>query len=99
VVDEAILVPQQSVSRDPKGNPVALVVDGSEKVAQRKVTIDRAVGDKWLISEGLNPGDRLIVEGMQKARPGTSVKAVPFNAGEKENAEAVKAAQPATKAK
>ena len=81
VVDQAILVPQQSVSRDPKGNPVALIVDGSEKVAQRMLTVDRAVGDKWLISEGLKPGDRLIVEGMQKVRPGTSVKAVPFNAG------------------
>jgi len=99
VVEQAILVPQQSVSRDPKGNPVALVVDGSEKVAPRKIVVDRAVGDKWLISEGLESGDRLIVEGMQKARPGTSVKVVPFNAGEKENAGAVKTAQPATKAK
>jgi membrane fusion protein (multidrug efflux system) len=99
VVEQAILVPQQSVSRDPKGNPVALIVDGSDKVAQRKITVDRAIGDRWLISEGLKPGDRLIVEGIQKARPGTSVKAVPFNAGGKENAEAVKTAQPATKAK
>jgi membrane fusion protein (multidrug efflux system) len=99
VVEQAILVPQQSVSRDPKGNPIALVVDGSEKVAQRKIVVDRAVGDKWLISEGLEPGDRLIVEGIQKVRPGTSVKAVPFNAGGKENAEAVQTAPPATKVK
>jgi membrane fusion protein (multidrug efflux system) len=98
LVDQAILVPQQSVSRDPKGNPVALIVDGSDKVAQRTITIDRAIGDKWLVSEGLKPGDRLVVEGIQKARPGTSVKAVPFNAGGKENADAVKTAQPATKA-
>ena len=98
VAEQAILVPQQSVSRDPKGNPVALIVDGSDKVAQRKITVDRAVGDKWLVSEGLKPGDRLIVEGIQKARPGTSVKAVPFNAGGKENAEAVKTGQAATKA-
>jgi membrane fusion protein (multidrug efflux system) len=99
VAEQAILVPQQSVSRDPKGNPVALVVDGSEKVAQRKIVVDRAVGDQWLISEGLEPGDRLIVEGIQKVRPGIPVKAIPFNAGEKENAEAVKTTQPATKAK
>lgn len=99
VVDQAILVPQQSVSRDPKGNPVALIVDGSDKVAQRKITVDRAIGEKWLVSEGLKPGDRLVVEGTQKARPGISVKAVPFNAGGKENAEAVKTSQPATKAK
>src|SRR5512136_2345399 len=98
VVEQAILVPQQSVSRDPKGNPVALVVDDSDKVAQRKITVDRAVGDKWLVSEGLKPGDRLIVEGIQKARPGTSVKAVPFKAGGKENPEAVKKEQPAPKA-
>lgn len=97
LVDQAILVPQQSVSRDPKGNPVALIVDGSDKVAQRKITVDRAVGDKWLVSEGLKPGDRLIVEGIQKVRPGTSVKAVPFNAGGQEKAEAVKT-QPAAKA-
>jgi len=98
LVDQAILVPQQAVSRDPKGNPVALVVDGSEKVAQRKIAVDRAIGDKWLISEGLKPGDRLIVEGIQKARPGTSVKAVPFSPGGKENPEAVKTGQAATKA-
>ena len=99
VAEQAILVPQQSVSRDPKGNPVALIVDGSDKVAQRKITVDRAVGDKWLVSEGLKPGDRLIVEGIQKARPGTSVKAVPFNPGGQEKAEAVKTGQAATKAK
>jgi membrane fusion protein (multidrug efflux system) len=99
VAEQAILVPQQSVSRDPKGNPVALIVDGSDKVAQRKITVDRAVGDKWLVSEGLKPGDRLIVEGSQKARPGTSVKAVPFNPGGQEKAEAVKTGQPAATAK
>lgn len=98
LAEHAILVPQQSVSRDPKGNPVALVVDGSEKVAQRTIAVDRAIGDKWLVSEGLKPGDRLIVEGLQKARPGASVKAVPFMAGGKGNPEAAKTGQPATKA-
>jgi membrane fusion protein (multidrug efflux system) len=98
LVEQAIVVPQQSVSRDPKGNPIALVVDGAEKVAQRTVVVDRAIGDKWLVSDGLKPGDRLIVEGLQKARPGTSVRAVPFKAGGKENPEAVKKEQPATKA-
>jgi membrane fusion protein (multidrug efflux system) len=98
LVEQAIVVPQQSVSRDPKGNPIALVVDGAEKVTQRTVVVDRAIGDKWLVSDGLKPGDRLIVEGLQKARPGTSVKAVPFKAGGKENPEAVKKEQPATKA-
>jgi len=99
VVEQAILVPQQSVSRDPKGNPLALVVDATDKVAQRKITVDRAIDDKWLVSEGLKPGDRLIVEGLQKVRAGTSVKAIPFHAGGKENPETVKTGQPATKAK
>jgi membrane fusion protein, multidrug efflux system len=98
VVEEAILVPQQSVSRDPKGNPVALIVDGSEKVVQRQVSIDRAVGDKWLVKDGLQPGDRLIVEGSQKVRPGTSVKTVLFEAGGSATPDAAKIARPAAKA-
>jgi membrane fusion protein (multidrug efflux system) len=95
LVDQAILVPQQAVSRDPKGNPIALVVDGSEKVAERKIVVDRAIGDKWLVSEGLKPGDRLIVEGIQKARPGASVKVVPFEAGQQASPDAAKTVQPA----
>ncbi len=98
-VEQAILVPQQSVSRDPKGNPVALIVDGSGKVAQRKIVVDRAIGDKWLVAEGLTPGDRLIVEGTQKVRPGASVKTVPFNPGGKASPEAAKTGQPATSGK
>jgi membrane fusion protein (multidrug efflux system) len=98
LVEQAVLVPQQSVSRDPKGNPIALVVNGSEKVEQRPIAIDRAMGDKWLVSDGLKPGDRLIVEGLQKARPGTSVKAVPFKADGKGNPEPAKKEQPAPKA-
>jgi len=95
VVDQAILVPQQAVSRDPKGNPVALIVDGSEKVVQRKITVDRAIGDKWLISAGLEPGDRLIVEGIQRVRPGASVKVVRFEAGQPAAPDAAKTVQPA----
>jgi len=77
--EQAILIPQQGVSRDHKGNPVALIADAEGKVVQRMLTLDRAIGDKWLISSGLAPGDRVIVEGMQMLRPGTVVKAVPFN--------------------
>jgi len=75
---QAILIPQQAVSRDPKGNPVALIVDGEDKVQQRTLTLDRAIGDQWLVSSGLTPGDRVIVEGTQKVRPGSPVKAVPL---------------------
>ena len=79
--DRAILVPQQAVSRDPKGNPVALIVDKTEKVQQRELSTDRSIGDKWLISSGLAQGDRVIVEGMQKVRPGMAVKAVRSKSG------------------
>jgi membrane fusion protein (multidrug efflux system) len=78
-IDEhAIMVMQQGVSRDTKGNAVALVVDKTDKVENRIVAVDRAIGGKWLLASGLVPGDRLIVEGMQKVRPGVPVKAVPF---------------------
>ncbi len=79
---QAILIPQQAVSRDPKGNPVALIVDAAGKVGQRVLSLDRAMGDKWLVSSGLRPGDRVIVEGVQKVRPGSSVKVVSFKEGE-----------------
>jgi len=76
----AILIPQQAVSRDPKGNPTVLIVDGGGKVEPRLLEIDRAIGDKWLVTSGLVSGDRVIVEGLQKVRPGASVKVVPFEA-------------------
>jgi len=98
VVEQALLVPQQGVSRDPKGNPVALVVDGAGKVEQRNITVVRALGDKWLVGEGLNPGDQVIVEGLQRVRPGATVKVVPFEAGPKAAANAGTPAQPAAKA-
>ncbi|MFA4837624.1 MAG: efflux RND transporter periplasmic adaptor subunit [Dehalococcoidia bacterium] len=80
VDEKAILIPQQAVSRDPKGNPVVLIVDAEDKVQQRMLTIDRAIGNKWLVTSGLAQGDQVIVEGIQKVRPGTTVKAVPFAA-------------------
>jgi len=78
VNEQAILVPQQGVTRDPKGNAITLVVDDSDKVEQRVLTIERAIGDKWLVNKGLKPGDRVILEGLQRARPGSPVKVVPF---------------------
>jgi membrane fusion protein (multidrug efflux system) len=82
VAEQAIVVPQQAVSRDPKGNAIALIVDDSGKVAPRIVTIDRALGNKWLVASGLAAGDRVIVEGLQKVRPGVPVKIVPSGAGQ-----------------
>ena len=68
--DQAILVPQQGVSRNPKGEPVALVVDEAGKVQQRLLTLDRAIGDQWLVSSGLAAGERVIVEGMHEGAAG-----------------------------
>jgi membrane fusion protein (multidrug efflux system) len=78
---KALLIPQQAVSRDPKGTPLTLIVDAKSKVQLRMLTLDRAIGDQWLVSSGLAPGERVIVEGMQKVTPGVSVKTVPFEIG------------------
>ena len=78
--ENAILVPQQAVSRDSKGNPVALIVDAQDKIQQRMLSLDRAIKDQWLVADGLVPGDRVVVEGRQKVRPGASVRVVPFEA-------------------
>ena len=78
VNEKAILVTQQGVSRGPKGNPFALVIDAENKAGFRPLTLDRAIGDKWLVTAGLAPGDRVIVEGLVMLRPGTVVKAAPF---------------------
>ncbi|HJU83727.1 MAG TPA: efflux RND transporter periplasmic adaptor subunit, partial [Holophagaceae bacterium] len=80
VAEQAILVPQQGVTRDPKGNAIAMVVDGAGKVEQRTLKVDRAIGPKWLVMEGLRAGDQVIVEGLQKIRPGATVKIVPQGA-------------------
>jgi len=97
VNERAILVPQQAVVRDPKGNPMALVVDGTGKVEQRMLRLDRAIDDKWLVVSGLATGDRLIVEGMQDVRPGASVKEVPLDAGGERGAASGGAGRPAAR--
>lgn len=76
VDNSAILAPQQGVTRDPKGNATALVLTADNKVEQRTLVAERAIGDRWLISNGLAEGDRLIVEGTNKVRPGDSVNPV-----------------------
>jgi membrane fusion protein, multidrug efflux system len=80
VVADAILVPQRAVSRDQAGNATAMVVGEKDTVEPRILKVSRALGDKWLVESGLKPQDRVIVEGLQRARPGTQVKVVPFAA-------------------
>jgi membrane fusion protein (multidrug efflux system) len=70
---EAILAPQQGVTRNERGESVALVVGAGNKVEQRTLTTDRAVGNKWVVTKGLKPGDKLIVEGLLAAKPGSVV--------------------------
>ncbi|TWB13972.1 membrane fusion protein (multidrug efflux system) [Nitrospirillum amazonense] len=76
VMPDAILAPQQGVSRNPKSEPIALVVVADNKVEQRSLTVDRTVGDKWLVTDGLKDGDRLIVEGSLKVKAGQTVTPV-----------------------
>lgn len=78
IAEQAILVPQQGVNRTPKGEPYALVVDETGKAQQRMLKLNRAIGDKWLVSSGLSGGEQVIVEGMLNIRPGAAVKAVPM---------------------
>jgi membrane fusion protein (multidrug efflux system) len=73
----ALMVPQRGVAHNARGEATVLIVDKDEKVAERVVTADRAIDDEWLITAGLAAGDRVIVDGLQKARPGSPVKAVP----------------------
>ena len=76
VNDQAMLVPQQGVTRNPQGQATALVVDGSNKVAQRVLQTSRTLGDKWVVEGGLADGERVIIAGVQKVQPGTTVRAV-----------------------
>jgi membrane fusion protein (multidrug efflux system) len=70
---EAILAPQQGVTRDQRGRPTALVVNAEDKVEQRVLQTERTVGNQWLINDGLKSGDRLITEGLQYVKPGDEV--------------------------
>jgi membrane fusion protein (multidrug efflux system) len=74
---QALLVPLRGVTRNPKGEATVLVVDADNKAAERVVTADRAIGSDWLITDGLAAGDRVIVDGLQKVKPGATVKPVP----------------------
>jgi membrane fusion protein, multidrug efflux system len=78
VLENAILAPQQGLTRDAKGRASVMVVDAAGKVAVRPVVADRAVGDRWIVTSGLADGDVVIVDGLQRIRPGAPVKAVPF---------------------
>ena len=79
-VEQAILAPQEGVTRNPKGEAIALIVDDAGVVQQRKLTIDRAIGNDWLVASGLSVGDRMIVEGRLNVKPGQKAKVVSLDA-------------------
>ena len=72
---DAILVPQRAV-QEQQGTKTALVVEEGDKVALRPVRVDERIGDFFVVTEGLKPGERVIVEGLQRVRPGMQVKVV-----------------------
>ena len=73
----AMLVPQAGLSRNPKGEATVILVGKGNKAELRQVTADRTVGDKWLVTTGLKPGDKVIVEGLGKIRPDQPIRPVP----------------------
>jgi membrane fusion protein (multidrug efflux system) len=75
ISENGILVPQQGVMRDPKGQASVFLVGADNKVALRDIHCDRAIGDKWFVTAGLGAGDRVILTGLQKVMPGASVHA------------------------
>ncbi len=93
VNEHAILVPQAAVTRDSKGNPVVMLVSAGNTVERRSIRVERVVGSDWLVGDGLAEGDRVIVEGLQKIRPGAKVRVV--DAGSSPASAAASATAPA----
>lgn len=76
VREGALLAPQQAIVRNSKGDPTAMVVGKDDRIEVRAVKVSHAIGDKWLVEDGLAAGERVVVEGFQKIRPGVTVQAV-----------------------
>lgn len=91
--DQALLVPQQGVTRNQRGEPTALIVGSDDKVELRTLQIGPAIDDKWLVVDGLKSGDRVIVEGSQKVRPGVQVRAAAVGNGQGQQGATVPAQQ------
>jgi membrane fusion protein, multidrug efflux system len=88
VQNAAILVPQQAVSRDPQGNATLYVVGPGNRAVQRSVVADRTFGADWVITEGLAPGEKVIIQGLGNLKDGAQIKPVPANTPQKVQAPA-----------
>ncbi|UEM20331.1 efflux RND transporter periplasmic adaptor subunit [Skermanella mucosa] len=80
--EDVFMVPQQAVVRRPDGSAFVWAVGPDGKASQKTVSAERAIGDKWLVTQGVAPGDRVVVEGTQKVAPGAQVNAVALDAGQ-----------------
>ncbi len=98
VRQDALLVPQKGITRDPKGNASAMVVGKDGNVEPRAVEVSRTIGDDWLVEGGLVVGDKVIVEGLQKIQPGAPVQATEAGAAADADAKNPDAAEPAAPA-
>jgi len=96
---KAILVPQRAVSRDEKGQPTVLVIGAGNKAEPRTLVSNRTDGDNWIVTGGLKPGDKVIVEGAMMLRPGMPVQGSPWNPNAKPAGEQPKPGQAKTQAK
>jgi membrane fusion protein, multidrug efflux system len=90
VREGAIVAPQQGITHAPDGTATALVVGADDKVEKRSVELDRALGDEWLVTKGLDAGDRLIVAGLQRVKPGMQVAVRPQVTAHQDSAEAAR---------
>ena len=80
VQNNAFLVPQAAVQRDPRGKATLFVVGAGNKAEQRTVDAGRTVGAYWVVTKGLKPGERIITQGLSDLKPGAPIQPVPANA-------------------
>ena len=90
-MEKALLVPQRAVMRETNGTPYVYVVEDG-KIAIRRLVTHRTQGQNWIVEEGLKPGEKVVIEGLQRIRPGVPVQIVPTIA-EQEQAKAAKASK------
>ncbi len=90
---DAITVPQRAVTRGPSGTASVMVIDASNHAQTRMIQTGEAIGDKWIVSSGLAPGEKVIIEGLLKARPGAALVPSAFSSATKETASAINRAR------